>query len=262
MKLEASTRLQASADEDVISTTAIAYERKQPSGKWAPRHVVVPSKDAAAKMKSLKADPKVRNPKMVSASTRLECGCVSAKVCAHSVSALTEKQKQLDIDGDGKIDGDDLKKVRQGELASSKLEAATPKEAAAYVVQVFAKHNIRVALASGSDDTDFVFNLWAPGQRCQFALTLYGKKVLFDSLGSSVFDPANALVGVAESMIHKTKMVEIDFTKLGSAAFDKWARSTGNLTMDLTAYLRSYQNFVQSFAAAMNQITQEMQKAK
>lgn len=261
MKLEASTRLQASADEDVISTTAIAYERKQPSGKWTPRHVVVSSKDAAAKLRSLKSDPKVRNPKVVSASTTLECGCVSAKVCAHSVSALTEKQKQLDIDGDGKIDGDDLKKVRQGALASSKLEAATPKEAAAYVVQVFAKQDIRVALSKNqSDDEDLVFNLWALGQKHQFSLTLDGKKVRFDSLGSSVFDPANEVADVTESRANRTKLV--DFAKVGSAAFDKWEDSTNDLVADLIVYLNSYKNFVQKFTTAMNQITQEMQKAK
>jgi hypothetical protein len=52
-----------------------------------------------------------------SRSNELECGCLSAKVCTHSVSALTKKQKKLDINKNGKIDADDLKKVRQGELA-------------------------------------------------------------------------------------------------------------------------------------------------
>lgn len=58
------------------------------------------------------------------AKTRLQaatkvCGCVTA-ACEHDVEAeLTEKQKQLDIDGDGKIDGDDLKKVRQGETVDA-----------------------------------------------------------------------------------------------------------------------------------------------
>jgi hypothetical protein len=53
----------------------------------------------------------------LAAATMLDCGCVSAKVCAHSVSALTEKQKKLDINKNGKIDSDDLKKVREGETA-------------------------------------------------------------------------------------------------------------------------------------------------
>ena len=187
------------------------------------------------------------------------CGCV-ATVCAH-VLALTEKQKQLDIDGDGKIDGEDLKKVRQGQLASSRLEAATSQEAAAYIVQVFAKQDIRVALSKNqSDDNDLVFNLWALGQKCQFALTLSGKKVLFDSLGSSVFDPANEVADVVDSRARRTKMV--DFSKVGSNAFDKWEKSTNDLVADLSVYLNSYKNFVHKFTSALSQITQEMQKAK
>ena len=135
MKLEASMRLKAASDEDVTPTTAIAYERKQQSGKWTRRHVVVPSKDAATKLKSLKADPKVRNPKVVSASTTLECGCLSAKVLK---AELTEKQKKLDINKDGKIDADDLKKVREGEKPETAateeelLLLGAPKQADAY----------------------------------------------------------------------------------------------------------------------------------
>jgi len=145
--------------------------------------------------------------------------------------------------------------------ASSKLEAATPKEAAAYVVQVFAKQGIRVALNKNqSEDKDLVFNLWAFGQKHQFSLTLVGKKVTFDSLGSSVFNPANEVADVTESRANRTKMV--DLAKVGSAAFDKWEDSTNDLVADLIAYLNSYKNFVQKFTTAMNQITQEMQKAK
>jgi hypothetical protein len=62
---------------------------------------------------------KIEAKSRLSASTMLECGCVSAKVCAHSVSALTEKQKKLDINKNGKIDADDLKKVREGELSEA-----------------------------------------------------------------------------------------------------------------------------------------------
>ena len=40
------------------------------------------------------------------------------------LSALTEKQKQLDIDGDGQIDGEDLKKVREGQKPA--VEASGP----------------------------------------------------------------------------------------------------------------------------------------
>jgi hypothetical protein len=64
------------------------------------------------------------------------CGCV-ATVCAH-VLALTEKQKQLDIDGDGKIDGDDLKKVRKGKTPETEkeeiMEAKTRIQSSATVV--------------------------------------------------------------------------------------------------------------------------------
>lgn len=136
MKLEAQTRLKASEDDDIMSTTAINYQRKQPSGKWTPRHVVVPSKDAAAKLKSLKADPKVRNPKIVSAATQLECGCTTAG-CEHAVDAeLTEKQKQLDIDGDGEIDSEDLQRLRQGEKPAE-VEASV-KAGASFVAKSMA----------------------------------------------------------------------------------------------------------------------------
>lgn len=136
MKLEAQNRLKASEDDDIISTTAINYQRKQPSGKWTPRHVVVPSKDAAAKLKSLKADPKVRNPKIVSAASKLECGCMTAG-CEHDVEAeLTEKQKQLDIDGDGEIDSEDLQRLRQGEKPAG-VEASV-KAGASFVAKSMA----------------------------------------------------------------------------------------------------------------------------
>lgn len=141
MKLEAQTRLLASEDDDVVSTTAIKYERKQQSGKWTPRHVVVPSKDADTKMKSLKADPKVRNPKVVSASAKV-CGCVTAS-CDHDIEAeLTEKQKQLDIDGDGEIDSEDLQRLRKGEKPEP-VDASAKK----FVAKVFAKHGLKNAAA-------------------------------------------------------------------------------------------------------------------
>ena len=39
--------------------------------------------------------------------------------------ALTEKQKQLDINGDGEIDGEDLKRLRNGEKpVAEKTEAS------------------------------------------------------------------------------------------------------------------------------------------
>lgn len=45
------------------------------------------------------------------------CGCAVTAKCLH---ALTEKQKQLDVDGDGRIDGEDLKKIRQGKKPAKK----------------------------------------------------------------------------------------------------------------------------------------------
>lgn len=45
------------------------------------------------------------------AATKI-CGCVTAN-CVHA--KLTKKQEQLDIDGDGKIDSQDLRRLRRGE---------------------------------------------------------------------------------------------------------------------------------------------------
>lgn len=56
-------------------------------------------------------------------AAKLECKCITAN-CVHS--ALTKKQQKLDIDGDGKIDGEDLKKVREGELATSTAKSTNP----------------------------------------------------------------------------------------------------------------------------------------
>ena len=46
------------------------------------------------------------------ATTKLECGCLAAS-CVHA--KLTKKQEQLDINGDGEISADDLRRLRKGE---------------------------------------------------------------------------------------------------------------------------------------------------
>lgn len=46
------------------------------------------------------------------ATTKLECGCLAAS-CVHA--KLTKKQKQLDVNGDGEISSDDLRRLRKGE---------------------------------------------------------------------------------------------------------------------------------------------------
>ncbi len=43
---------------------------------------------------------------------------------ATRLRALTEKQKQLDVNGDGKIDGEDLKRLRNGEKPEAKKTEA------------------------------------------------------------------------------------------------------------------------------------------
>ena len=47
------------------------------------------------------------------ASTQM-CGCLTAS-CVHINAKLTKKQEQLDVNGDGEIDSEDLKRLRQGE---------------------------------------------------------------------------------------------------------------------------------------------------
>lgn len=69
-------------------------------------------------------------------ATMLECGCTTAG-CEHAVDAeLTEKQKQLDIDGDGEIDSEDLQRLRQGEKPAE-VEASV-KAGASFVAKSMA----------------------------------------------------------------------------------------------------------------------------
>lgn len=59
---------------------------------------------------------KVQSSRQLQASMRLAstkiCGCLTAS-CVHA--KLTKKQEQLDINGDGEIDSEDLKRLRNGE---------------------------------------------------------------------------------------------------------------------------------------------------
>lgn len=49
---------------------------------------------------------------------KLELNAKKRLLASEAPKKLTPKQKKLDINQDGKIDGEDLKKVRQGELAA------------------------------------------------------------------------------------------------------------------------------------------------
>ena len=69
----------------------------------------------------------------LSAATMLECGCETTAGCDHAVSALTEKQKKLDINENGKIDGDDLKKVREGETVEAAITGDQLKRSIFYI---------------------------------------------------------------------------------------------------------------------------------
>lgn len=206
-------------------------------------------------MTQIKLEAKSR----LAAATMLECGCVSAKVCAHSVSALTEKQKKLDINKDGKIDSDDLKKVREGEIAeATALQAATSKEAAQYVVKVFNKNGFKIKFSrKGSDPDMLVFDMVAlGGKKFSFGLHLEGKTVSIDSLGEDVFDPTTFVAEAVSSV--NTKY--LDFEKLGSAAFTKWEASTDKLAEVVGDTLTRYKSFVKRFNSAITEITAEMKK--
>lgn len=206
-------------------------------------------------MTQIKIEAKSR----LSAATMLECGCETAKVCSHTVSALTDKQKKLDINKNGKIDGDDLKKVREGETAeATMLSAATPKEAAQYVVKVFNKNGFKIKFSrKGSDPDMLVFDMVAlGGKKFSFGLHLEGKTVSMDSLGEDVFDPTTF---VAEA-VSNVNTKYLDFEKLGSTAFGKWEASTDNLAEQVGDAITRYKSFVERFNSAITEITAEMQK--
>lgn len=193
-------------------------------------------------------------------ATMLECGCTTAG-CEHAVDAeLTEKQKQLDIDGDGEIDGEDLKKVRQGELAAATmLSAATPQEAAQYVVKVFSKNGVKIKFSGeGRSGNALMFSLVALGGiETEFELVLSGKNVTVDT-SASLFDPRAAMARYVGTQDPKAP----PFSKLGSSAFDKWEASTDKLVERVGDFLRKYQSFVERFNSAITEITAEMKKGK
>lgn len=195
----------------------------------------------------------------LAAATVLECGCELNAGCDHAVSALTEKQKKLDINKNGKIDGDDLKKVRQGELAAATmLNAATPKEAAQYVVKVFNKNGFKIKFARKDSASDMlVFRMVAlGGKKFVFGLQLEGNTVSIDSFGHEVFDPTAFLSDAVSSVDTKY----LDFDKLGSAAFTKWEASTDKLAERVGDALTRYKSFVERFSSAIAEITAEMKK--
>lgn len=73
---------------------------------------------------------------------------------------LTNKQKKLDINEDGKIDGQDLKKVRQGELNAKRVNAKTPEDAARvieYLTEVYGFQPTPESRSRGNAGSGLVF---------------------------------------------------------------------------------------------------------
>ena len=167
----------------------------------------------------------------------------AAKVCAHSVSALTEK------------------KVREGEIAeATAIQAATPKEAAQYVVRIFKKNgfNIKFSRQSPRSQYALVFDIKEFNRKFSFGLLLEGKTVSMDSLGEDVFDPKAFLADV----INRVDTKHLDFEELGSAAFTKWEASTEKLAGAIEDSISRYESFVKRFSSAIAEITAEMKKGK
>jgi hypothetical protein len=61
-------------------------------------------------------------------------------------AALTEKQKQLDVNGDGKISGDDLKKLREGEKPQE-VDASAPSWVSAGIQDRLKESGVKVTQA-------------------------------------------------------------------------------------------------------------------
>jgi hypothetical protein len=210
-------------------------------------------------MKDIMTQIKLEASKRLRASTQLECGCETEAVCAHTVSALTDKQKKLDINKNGKIDGDDLKKVREGETAeATMLSAATPREAAQYVVKVFKRNGLRIKfLADISTDTTLLFRVEVvSGLTAGFELQLIGGRVKFDS-SADMFDPYKAL-----SKLMGVKDPRLTFSQNGVVDFRKWEASVVKMMERAGDALEAYQTFAALFASAMSEITAEMQKGR
>jgi hypothetical protein len=190
--------------------------------------------------------------RLKAASTKV-CGCVTAS-CEHD-AALTEKQKKLDINQDGKIDGDDLKKVREGEL----VEAATPQEAAKFVVKVFNKNGFRIKfMEDDSSDTTLVFVLATlSGKKEGFSLQLEGNKVTVTS-GSPMVQPERAF----DAYLPKAPFRRFLNVPLDSKALAAWESSTDKLAADAVNIIQKYQRLVERFNTAISEITAEMQKGK
>ncbi len=154
-----------------------------------------------------------------------------------------------------------LEKALGGEAETAKatvLSAATPKEAAQYVVKVFSKNGFKIKFSRNSSDPDMlVFDMVAlGGKKFSFGLQLEGKTVSMDSLGEEIFDPT---VFVADA-VNKVDTTYLDFEKLGSAAFGKWEASIDNLAEQVGDAITRYKSFVERFNAAIAEITAEMRK--
>ena len=190
------------------------------------------------------------------ASTKV-CGCVTA-ACEH-VTALTEKQKKLDIDGDGKIDGEDLKKVRKGEIAeATALTAAGPMDAARMAFH-FSRNGMDVKTEKGSDDgAVFSVNMMQGLFKAKFSLKVSGGKILVTTLSPNGFD-------LQPSLMQFLKMQNTSDAKLSDAdlvssmAQSKWKASLDKLIEDTTKFMDLYRStFYTRFTEALYDMEKEL----
>ena len=126
--------------------------------------------------------------------------------------ALTQKQKKLDINGDGKIDGEDLKKVREGELAATAVQAnMDAKQAGKFIVDVFSKNGLKVSLNKSiydnEGDTHLSFTTKHPlekGTELGFSFSVKGKEVIFG------FQDFISIEGLLSSVIDVSVKKDVD----------------------------------------------------
>lgn len=136
--------------------------------------------------------------------------------------------------------------------------SATATEAADFVLKTFAKNGIKLRLVSTKRDIKdtpdlMTFEFDNPGLRKSkslFALSLEGKQVWFDSLGSDVFNGSYAVV-LAET---STNIKRVDAAKLNSSDVDKWAHSVADDATSLIDVLDQYRAWVKSFRKAFSQL--------
>jgi hypothetical protein len=125
--------------------------------------------------------------------------------------SLTKKQKQLDINKDGKIDGEDLKKVRKGEKPErssydSRAGRRNTRDQVKASVYTFAQDFLKLLanemnnvaygnMSSEEEREDYVSN--SAEEQLDYALScLYGKVAKYSQAGKKYPDEMKAFVGV------------------------------------------------------------------